>query len=36
MLASTKCEKFERKDNGILSFEFRLQEQEENDEKVFD
>ena len=36
MLASTKCEKFERKDNGILSFEFRLQEQEENDEQVFD
>ena len=36
MLASSKCEKFERKDNGILSFEFKLQETEENEEQTFD
>ena len=36
MLASTKCEKFERKENGILSFEFRLQESDENEGQTFD
>ena len=36
MLASTKCEKFERKENGILQFEFRLQESDEIEGQTFD
>ena len=36
MLSSTKCEKFERKDNGILSFEFKMQDNDENEEQTFE